>query len=311
MTELNPLTTVPSVAALGAAYDEAIDDGAQGGATRLGGRPAFLSALRYGHYPVVPEPLATAVAAIEGALDLEREVMTTPAEGLGVFCQRVAADVLAGRGYPSDFGQAAFEAQQSADRVNAQSFAVQAVRRELDQQLPGVITEALPGLLGGLRKRVEKVLAELRKVDEVLGDLDLTDPAAVAAASDEERAAFLRFGELRTTYVQSRHGQRASLQASSTVAPGWHDLLPSGDAGWPAIFEVAVHEVSDPRKHGSLTGSLGSSLRFRSLAHRPDVWVPDVDQLRDAWDRFNEPRPRPVESAGTTTTTTTTTGSAA
>ncbi len=300
MTELNTLTTVPSIPSVadqGAAFDRDIDDGAQGGAVRLP-RAALMSALRQQLFPSVPEPLSVAVAAIEGAVDLERQVMTAAPEGLGVFCQRVAADVLAGKGYPPDFGEAAFEAAQAGARVDAQSFAVAAVRRGLDQQLPGVVAAALPGLLGGLRKRVEKVLAELRKVDRTLGGLDLTDPAAIAAASDEERSAFLKFRELHESYKLARYAQRAALMASSVPAPGWHDLLPSGDTGWAAIFEAAVHEVSDPREHGSLTGSLASPLRFRSLAHRPDVWVPSVSELAAAWDRFNEPRPRPVESAG-------------
>lgn len=86
--------------------------------------PALLAALRQGAFPLVPEALRTAVAALEGADGLEREVMGAPPEGLAPFVKRVAAEVLGGRGLPEDFAEAAFTAQQSADRLNAKSIAV-------------------------------------------------------------------------------------------------------------------------------------------------------------------------------------------
>lgn len=282
--------------------DQADDVDAREGVTRLGGRASFLFALRRGCFAVVPKPLATAVAAIEGITDLEREVMTAQPEGLAVFCQRIADDVLSGRGFPPDFAEAAYEAQRAADRVNAQSIAVQAVRERLHETFPAVVTAALPDLLGGLRSSVKETMAELRKVDQTLGDLDLASATAVASASDEERSAFLRFNELHLVYMLARYAQRSALQASDSPVPGWNDMQPWLD--WSQVFETGLHEVADPREYGSLTGSLGSASRFRGLAHRPDVWVPSVEELATAWKAFTAPRPQPatstIESTGIT-----------
>lgn len=263
-----------------------------GGATRLGGLPAFRNALKNGHFPVVPDTVAAAAAAMDNIIALEQEVLAGPLEGLSPFCNRVAADVLAGKGYPSDFADGAYAAQQAAERANASQVAVQTIRDRLHLKFPHVIQVGLPGLLAGLRTQVSATMKALRKVDQVLGDLDLTDPAAVAAATDEQRAAFLEFNDLHVTYKRARYAQRSALQASAVKHWEW----------WSPVFEVGIHECGDVREHGALNGRVGSVNRFRGLAHRPDVWVPTLEELDLAWDLFNAPRPRPVDASKTTTT---------
>lgn len=268
--------------------DQLDDD--SGVATPDGARPAFLASVRHGRYPVVPDALAVAIAALEGADDLEREVLSAPPEGLGPFCQRVADDVLAGRGYPQDFAAAAFDAQQSADRVNAQSVAAQAVRQQLQQRFAGVVSVALPDLLDGLRDGLGETLTGLREVVQALGDLDTADPDAVAAASNKQRAALLRFNELRKAYNVVRVGQRAALEASGITPPGvtrW-----SYGHGWPQVFASGVHEFSNVRKNGP--GAVRPAERFRGLARRGDVWLPSVEELSDAWDLLH---PAPTRTA--------------
>lgn len=264
--------------------DQLDDD--SGVATPNGARPAFLASVRHGRYPVVPDALAVAIAALEGADDLEREVLSAPPEGLGPFCQRVADDVLAGRGYPQDFAAAAFDAQQAASKIDAQSVAAQAVRQQLGQRFPSVVSAALPVLLDGLRGRLGETVTGLREVVQALGDLDVADPDAVAAASDKQRAALLRFNELRKAYNVVRVGQRTALEASGITPPGvtrW-----SYGHGWAQVFASGVHEFSDVRRKG-LPGPVRPAERFRGLAHRGDVWLPDVEELSDAWDRLHPP----------------------
>ena len=64
-------------------------------------RMAFLAGLRHGRYPVVPEALSVAVSAMEHAAELSDEVRRSKPLGMGPFCRQVAADVLAGKPYPT------------------------------------------------------------------------------------------------------------------------------------------------------------------------------------------------------------------
>ncbi|MGI8680656.1 MAG: hypothetical protein ACR2JO_00680, partial [Mycobacteriales bacterium] len=159
--------------------------------------PALLAALRQEAFPSVPGALRTAVEALEGADGLERAVMTSPPLGLAAFVQQVAADVLGGRGLPEDFAAAAYTAQQSADRLDAQSVAVQELRRAVQAQFPHVVAACLPELLAGLRDQLVTLLTELRAAVADIGDLDTASPQAVAAATDPQRAALLALEGLR------------------------------------------------------------------------------------------------------------------
>lgn len=250
-------------------------------------RPAFLDGIRHGRYPLVPDALAVAVDALDRVGELEREAMNAKPEGLGPFCQRVAADVLAGKGYPKDFAAAAFEAQQAADRLAATALAVHTVRRMLSESFATAVAKALPELLGGLRARLAEVMSELLEVDQTIGALDMSSTEAVAAASDEQRAALLAFGELKRRYNVLRMAQRDALEASALKPPGVTDR--TVDHGWRQVFETAVHEVSEPRKFGRPSEDIRSAERFRGLARRPDVWLPTVEELQAVWHRLHPP----------------------
>lgn len=263
-------------------YEEATDG------TSVADRAAFMSALRQGLYPVVPSELAKAVAAVDGVVELERAVMVAQPEGLGGFCARVAETVLAGQGYPRDFAEKAFAAQQAVDTANAQSVAVQTIRMQLHRRFPGVITDCLPQMLTGLRGQVHDTLTELRRVDAVLGDLDIADPAVVAGASDKQRKALLAFNAQHVSYKLARFAQRSALAASSATPPGWNDLMV--DHGWSRIFATAIHECANVGEYGHPGPHLGAAGRFRALAHRPDVWVPTLLELDTAYAAHIAPR---------------------
>lgn len=254
----------------------------------------FLDALRAGRYPRIPEPLAVAVAALDHADELVRQVASAPPEGMGQFAQRVADDVLAGKGWPADFAQAAHGAQQAADRLAAQSVAVEAVKRQLSDRFPAVVTEVLDELLDGLRDQLGEVLAGLSDAAAVVGDLDVADPGKVAAATPKQRAAVTQLGELRRTYNGLRAAQKVALQASNAPVPGsspWRD-----QQRWSDVFSAGVHEFSDTRRYG-LPDPKPTPARFRALAARPDVWLPSTAELHQAWARLHPQateRPTPV-----------------
>lgn len=251
-------------------------------------RAHLLAALRHNRYPVVPAGLTAAVAALEAVDELDLEVRSRPARGLGPWVQDVAAAALAGDALPEDFQVRAHEAQLEADRQTTASVAVAALRQALEQRLPGVISDSLDDLLRGLRVPLAEVMEELRTTVVALGPLDALDPDAVAGASDEQRLALLDLGELRKRYGVVRMAQTQALEASDQPPPGssaW-----TVGHGWPEVFETGVVEFSDVRRYGNPGPNVKPVDRLRGLASRPDVWLPGVDEMREAWDRLHEPR---------------------
>lgn len=255
-----------------------------------GPREAMLARLRAGAFPVVPPELATAVDVLRRAVELEHEVMSAPPEeSLGQFCRRVADDLLVGRPYPKDFAARAILASQAADRAAAVSLAAATVRTGLMDRFPAIVTAALPGLLAGLGAELDGLMSELRTADEAIGDLNGTDPEAVAAATGAQRAAFLALGGLRRRYNTVRLAQRTALLASSVTVPGRTPWTVDADHGWGrVVFAVGVHEFSDVRGFGSLPGDVRSVEQLRALVAREDVWMPSVEELTAAWHELHD-----------------------
>lgn len=253
-------------------------------------RPAFLAAVRAGRYPALGGPLTVAVTAMDGAGDLERGVLGGQPQGVGPFIQQVAADVLAGKGLPDDFAEAAYLASTAGDRQAASISAVQGVRRLLDLQFPAVVARSLPELLGGLSTQLDEVMRELRDVDKALGTLGMTStPEAIAAATDKQRAALLAFADLQKRYNLVRYAQTTALQASGVKPPSVTEV--SVGLGWAEVFASGVHEFSDVARRGLPPAHGQPAQRFRALARRADVWLPTVDELAKAWDKLH-PRPQ-------------------
>ncbi len=276
-------TITPTVDRVGG-DDTGDDTGDDAGTTPFTSRMAFMAALRAGRYPTVPEPLTVAVAALGRSRELVDEVRRSAPEGLAVFCRRVADDVLAGGDWPAGFADAAYEAEQSAAKLNAQSIAAATIEQQVVDRFAHVVTGALPELLAGLRGELADVMAGLAEADQAIGALDVLDADAVAAATAKQRGGMLKLGELRKRYNGVRVAQRAALQASSVAPPGTTPV--SSGHTWNTVFESAVHEFGDIAEYGRPGPHMRQAARFRSLASRPDVWLPDVEELREAWDRL-------------------------
>lgn len=256
-------------------------------------RANLQAGLRHNRFPHVPDPLMAAVAALEAVDELDLEVRSKAATGLGPFVAEMTAAALAGDALPEDFAAAAHEAQLEADRQTAGAVAVAELRRSIEARLPGVVTASLDGLFAGLGGVLEEVLAELGSTVAALGDLDVAEPDAVAAASDDQRSALLDLGELRKRYGAVRMGQRQALEASDLVPPG--TTIWSVNHNWEAVYATGVHEFAEVAKYGTPSPHLKPVDRLRAVAGRPDVWMPTVEELRDAWDRLHEPR---VQTSG-------------
>jgi hypothetical protein len=251
-------------------------------------RALLLAGLRHGRYPAVPAALTAALSALESVDILDLEVRSQAASGLGPFVGQLTSKALAGEALPTDFATAAHQAQQDADRQTAAAVAVAALRQALEQRLPGVVSDSLDGLFDGLRAQLEELLNELRTTVVALDELDVADPDAVAAASDDQRLALLDLGELRKRYGAVRMGQRQALEASDLVPPG--TTIWSVNHNWEAVYATGVHEFAEVAKYGTPSPHLKPVDRLRAVAGRPDVWMPTVEELRDAWDRLHEPR---------------------
>lgn len=258
-------------------------------------RAGLLAGLRHGRYPIVPEVLANAVAALDGLEEVERQVLAPvamtlgrpgAADGLGRFAERVTVAVLAGQSYPTDFAHQAHEARLAHDRLEAGTAATERIRTRLATALPAVVTEALPGLLAGLRTQLVEVLAELLPAVEALGDLDTTDSEAVAGATTAQRKALVALGDLRTRYDRLRLAQRDALSASSLTPPGTTNV--TVDHGWREVFASGLHEFADVAHLGTLSPETKGVDRLRLVARRADVWLPDALDLAAAWDDLHE-----------------------
>jgi hypothetical protein len=125
-------------------------------------------------------------------------------------------------------------------------------------------------------------------VDTDLGDLNVSDPDAVAAATDKQRAALLALGELKVRYNRVRTGQRAALAASSLPVPGKTQW--SVGHGWTQVFESGLHEFA---KQPGLPSTMKQTERLRAIARRKDTWMPTIEELVDAWETAHA-KPEPI-----------------
>ncbi len=258
---------------------------------------AIRAGLAHGRYPVVPEALAAAVAALDD-LDARQPQEAAPVVGLAAFNRESTEALLAGGTLGDDFATRAHQAQVAQDRQEAATRPLDIIRNKVEQALPRVVTDALPELLGGLRVELDDVMAGLAEADRRLGDLDIGDPGAVAAATNDQRAALTELGNLRRRYRLVRTSQHDAYRASDTRAPGVTGL--SVGHGWPQVAASGVTECSDVATLGLPDPDVSPAQRFRALAHRADVWLPGVAGLHVAWDALTvgpDPAAEPTRSA--------------
>ena len=236
------------------------------------GRGALMQGIRHRRYPLVPPALAAAVTAYDKLDDLIGAVGREPVENMARFVHRVSADVLAGRGLPADFAVGAYAATLAADRQAATANGLQGVRRAVETRFEHVVTEHLDELLDGLRGEMDEILSEVRKRDAALGALDVADPRAVAAASDEQRSALLGLEACRRRYNVVRVAQRDALRASTIRPPGAGSWVRT----WDDSFAAGEHEL---RRGSAGLSDSNDVARLRAVARRDDVWLPSVADL--------------------------------
>lgn len=282
-----PITALPT--------DDSLSDTgiqAHGDLNPTAARPSFLAGLRAGHYPVVPQSITTAVAALAYLTD------TLPASGYGqsradsltAFAGRVTTDVLDGQPWPENFAAAAFDAEQARTRADTAVRAAESIREQIGDRFGDIVTDALPDLLDGLRTELDDVLSNLRPVLDALGSLNVGDPIEVADADPQQRAAVSTIRRLRSRYNVVRLAQRAAYRASTEPIPGNSD---QSVHGWATVFDSGIHEFSNIPHHGSLPSPVRSDEQMRALAARDDIWIPTVQQMAAAWDTRYTAKPLP------------------
>lgn len=251
---------------------------------RVPGRPGnseFLQAVRDGLFADVPKGIEQVVAALDKLAELERR----PSAGLDAFCDQVISETSAGKPLPDDFAAAALESVQEGDRQQAARMAIVTVREKLDRRLPDVVAQALPGLLGNIRIRVENALKRGREASKALRGLDVTDADEVVEATEEQRKALRAFNAARTEYEAAREAQRLALLGASgnqTRAVGL-PKEPEGKRGMAGVVETGVAEFSRVAITSPPRPDLDPRIRFHQVISRGDVWVPDLAQLAGAW----------------------------
>lgn len=249
--------------------DETMDDS-------TAGVPGFLSHYRRGSYPNPPQPLVAAVTALE-RLDQIEQAPQAP-YGLAAFYQSVTEDALNGKDFPADFASAAHAAQVASDRQAAQAAALEGIRRQVTAQLPRVVSASLAELLDGLRAELETIVTEARAADTDLGNLDPTNPDAVATGTNKQRAAVGALAGLRPRYNRVRVAQKSALAASDRHPIGWTPW--SVDQTWTHVWASGLHEYRDGAT-GELAGAAVS--RFLEVIRRGDVWLPSVEEMEATW----------------------------
>lgn len=162
------------------------------------------------------------------------------------------------------------------------------LRHAIDQTgnvLRDTIRDALPQLFAGLRPMLTETIETLRSAYKAAGDLDILqpDPLLVAQAPPEQQQALVTIAEQTRAYRRIRSLQRNALVASSLPIPGYKPTRVTWS--WKDVIATGLLEVSAPGRQG-LPGA-GQAWRYavREVVTRNDVWLPDPDQLTEAYDR--------------------------
>jgi hypothetical protein len=256
----------------------------------------FREALAAGYFPVVPPAVEAAVTADQRLTALLRAPRVT--DTLGDVMDRALGEIVAGRPVdPQQLHDDLVDAHQRAEvEPHLMHMHAQMHRRAKDAW-HGVILQQVPALLEGLRVELADVMAATRAAAADLDGLKLDDASAVAGATDRQRAALLALAPLAGRYERLRIAQQATLAvAAKPPAPVGSEVQPT----WQEVFDTGVHEFSGvpPLPPGP------SVARLLAVARRSDVWLPEVGELEDAFDRFRGRAPvvvkRTLASTGET-----------
>lgn len=205
---------------------------------------ALVRQLDAGGFPVVPEPLAHARAALLAAEEAMRQVdafaplrpVALAPEG-GVVLGRVSAagpaalaEVLAlrlaeGESLPDDLVQQSYaavvrDAQAAAADTVARLLAVEVVRT-----FDRVADESVPALRDGLRVQLDELVTTARRLGAGLDGYDVTQPAGLVAAPDRARKAYALLGDLAEQYATLRAAQRTLEPVEDAQAYNVHERM--------------------------------------------------------------------------------------
>lgn len=244
---------------------------------------ALRQAVEQDQLPVIPDRLRSAYAAQAQVEQMAEELRRDPTSGdEQEVIDSAIADVLAGRPLPTDLGTVLHDKTVESQRRHTANLAAEKLLTTMGQRIPQIVTESLPEILDGIRVEVEQALANARATVTTLDGLDIGDGEAVAAATDEQRAAIADLREASRRYNRARKMQRDALVASHLRPSGTTDWSAGGHT-WKSVFDRAVHELSTAGGTVELPTSMKWYDRITALAGRRDVWVPTPEQMHQLW----------------------------
>lgn len=241
--------------------------------------PNFTRRAVGGQYPDLPGSLRHAVEA-GGKLKERTRALAADIPDEPTLAARILFDLA--EGHPIDEALAtAVDAHLSRQRLDAEFNLLRLATSGAERMLRDSIRDHLPALMAGLRTRLDPCVAKLRTAYADLGSLDphQTDPMEVAQATDKQRNALTTVAEQTREYRRIRGAQRDALVASS-LPPIGSD--PHRIWGWRDFFDTGIHELKAPGIEGHPGAGLPVRHAVRATVTRPDVWLPDPDQMEAA-----------------------------
>lgn len=232
-----------------------------------------------GDYPDLPNGLRHAVEA-GGKIKDRTRALAADIPDEPTLAARILFDLAEGRPI-DDALTAAVDAHLSRQRIEAEFNLLRLASSGAERMLRDTIRDHLPALMAVLRTRLDPCVAKLRIAYTALGDLDphQPDPLDVAQATDKQRKALTTVAEQTREYRRIRGAQRDALAASS-LPPIGSD--PHRIWSWRELFNTAIHELKAPGIEGHPGAGLPIRHAVRAAVTRPDVWLPDPDQMQAA-----------------------------
>lgn len=253
---------------------------------------SVLAAIRTGALPDLPSALTALPDALARVGQFELAVLTgAQPENSQQMVARYAAALATGDDAPDPAAFAAdvHSAAQVGANADAVPYTLASIRRKTEETVATTLTNHADTLLDSIRAQVGATLTEARAATRDLAGMDHTDPAAVAGATEAQRAALRTLATLATRYNRARKLQRDVLVA--TGAPVGQTPSSPDTFGWTDTFTLGIHEHSRANfaDHGPDT-TLPPVARMVALATRPDVWVPTREQLEHRWTELHNPQ---------------------
>lgn len=255
--------------------------------------PVVLAAIEAAAIPDVPADLAALPGALARFEAFERAVLAGPVPaGPGQMVDRYAAAIVTGDttvADPRKFGDDVLAAGQVAARADALPYSLSAVRRRIESAVAAALDAGRDDVLDRLRGMVEHALTGAEAATRALDGLDITEPASLASATDEQRAAFRELQDLAVQYARARFLQVAVLAVSERVV-GRTDLSPT-TYGWKDTLATGLAEHRDVTlgDHGVPT-DLPHVTRLLAAVRRGDAWLPSTADLASAWSVLGRPK---------------------